>query len=113
MAAGREAAVREAAVREPVRAGIRFRFRADPGLERWVRDLARREAECCAFFRFSVTAVGQEVWWDAWVIDDDAARQVLGEFYRLPDALAGDTGAKPVLRRASGNGAAAGQGRAG
>jgi hypothetical protein len=66
---------------------IRFRFRADPGLEDWVRDLARREKACCAFFNFTVCASGHEVWWDASVVDDEAARRILAEFYRLPDTL--------------------------
>ncbi|HUY44278.1 MAG TPA: hypothetical protein VMV92_00915 [Streptosporangiaceae bacterium] len=39
--------------------GITFRFRADPGLDEWVRDLARREKACCAFFHFTVKASGQ------------------------------------------------------
>ena len=68
--------------------GIRFRFRADRGLEDWVRDLADREQACCAFFSFTVTANDDEVWWDASVIDDDMARQILDEFYRLPDTFA-------------------------
>lgn len=74
--------------RERSTAGITFRFRADPGLQEWVRDLAAREKACCAFFTFSVTAVGQEVRWHVSVIDDDLARQALAEFYRLPDTLA-------------------------
>ena len=38
-----------------------------------------------------MTADGQEVRWDASVADDEAARQALDEFYRLPDTLeAGD-----------------------
>jgi hypothetical protein len=65
--------------------GIRFRFRADPGLEDWVRDLAAREKACCAFFSFDITAHGDEVWMDASVIDDDLARQILDEYYHLPD----------------------------
>jgi hypothetical protein len=71
--------------RDRTAAGIRFRFRARPGLEDWIRDLARREKACCAFFSFEVSASGQEVWWDASVIDDDMARQILDEFYRLPE----------------------------
>ena len=67
---------------------ITFRFRADPGIEEWVRDLAARENACCAFFSCTVTAAGQEVRWDVSVIDDDLARQVLAGFYRLPDTLA-------------------------
>jgi len=79
--------------RERSDAGIRFRFRAGPGIADWVRDLADREKACCAFFNFTVTADNEEVRWDASVIDDVAARQVLAEFYRLPELLAGaDTG---------------------
>jgi hypothetical protein len=68
-------------------AGITFRFRADPGVEEWVSDLAAREKACCAFFSCTVTAAGQEVRWDVSVIDDDLARQILAEFYRMPDTL--------------------------
>jgi hypothetical protein len=75
--------------RERSEAGISFRFRADPGVEDWVRDLAGREQDCCAFFRFTVGASDREVRWAASVIDDDAARQVLADFYLLPDVLAG------------------------
>jgi len=79
--------------RERSDAGIRFRFRADPGVADWVRDLADREKACCTFFNFTVTADNEEVRWDASVIDDVAARRVLAEFYRLPGLLAGtDTG---------------------
>ena len=67
--------------------GIRFRFRAEPGVEDWVRDLARREKACCGFFDFTVSTDGQEIRWDAAVADDEAARQALDEFYRLPDTL--------------------------
>jgi hypothetical protein len=64
---------------------IRFRFRAGPGVEDWVRDLARREKACCAFFDFTIDADGHEVRWEARVADDEAARQMLADFYRLPD----------------------------
>jgi hypothetical protein len=72
--------------RERTGDGIRFRFRAEEGVEEWIRDLARREQACCAFFSFAVSARGGEVWWDATVVDDDVARQILEEFFRLPDA---------------------------
>lgn len=74
--------------RDRTSTGIRFRFRAGPGLADWVRDMAGREKACCAFFSFTVTAHGGEVWWDASVVDDDMARQILDEFYRLPDTFA-------------------------
>jgi hypothetical protein len=73
--------------RERIDSGIRFRFHLEEGLEKWVCDLASRERACCAFFTFSVTRHGDELWWEASVIDDDIARRILDEFYRLPDTL--------------------------
>jgi hypothetical protein len=66
---------------------IRFRFRAEPGVEDWVRDLARREKACCGFFDFTVTAGAREIWWDAAVVDDEPARRALDEFFCLPETL--------------------------
>jgi hypothetical protein len=64
---------------------------ADPGVEDWVRDLARREKACCGFFDFTVTAGAGEVRWDASVAaSDEAARQALAGFYRL--GVAGQPG---------------------
>jgi hypothetical protein len=74
--------------RERTAVGICFRFRAQPGTEAWVRDLAAREKACCAFFTFTITALGEEVRWDATVTGDDTARAVLDEFYALPDTVA-------------------------
>ncbi len=71
--------------RERTTDGIRFRFRADPGIEDRVRELARREQACCAFFTFTITADEHEVRWDAAVPDDDLARQALDELFLLPD----------------------------
>ncbi|HEY4852317.1 MAG TPA: hypothetical protein VII22_16130, partial [Streptosporangiaceae bacterium] len=82
--------------------GIRFRFRAQPGLEAWVRDLAAREKACCAFFTFSITTLGEEVRWDAIVINDDIAHAILDEFYALPDTVA--RGFKGLYQRFSGAG---------
>jgi hypothetical protein len=65
--------------------GIRFRLRADEGVEAWVRDLAAREKACCAFFDFEVSTMDDEVVWDATVVDDDIARSILVEFYALPE----------------------------
>jgi hypothetical protein len=71
--------------RERIPEGIRFRFRAEPGIAPWVRDLAARERACCAFFAFEVTTCGDEVVWDAAVSDNDDARATLNELYELPD----------------------------
>jgi hypothetical protein len=67
--------------RERTDNGIRFRFGAEPGLEAWIADLAAREKACCGFFDFAVTRHGNEIWWDASVVDDDLARSILEEFY--------------------------------
>ncbi|GEM_PF-1297967 len=75
--------------RERTTEGIRLRFRAGDGIEAWVRDLAAREKACCPFFDFSISTHGDEVYWYATVIDDDIARDILDEFYTLPDAVGG------------------------
>ncbi|HEU5470629.1 MAG TPA: hypothetical protein VFV67_08245 [Actinophytocola sp.] len=74
--------------REHTAEGIRFRFRAAPGVESWVRDLAAREKACCAFYAYTVTVAGDEVRWDCAVPDDAIARAIVEEFYALPDTLA-------------------------
>jgi len=74
--------------RERTDTGIRFRFRADPGIAEQVRDISAREKACCAFFDFAVEQHGDEVTWDASVVDDPIARQILDEFYRLPETAA-------------------------
>jgi hypothetical protein len=71
--------------------GVRFRFRADDGVEDRIRELAAREKACCAFFDFAIAVDGNEVQWDATVVDasadHDAARAILDEFYALPDTI--------------------------
>ncbi len=80
---------RSLAGRSRLPAGVRFRFHDGPGVADWVRDLARRESECCPFFSFRVSARDGEVWWDTTAADtpDTAARELLDEFYRLPGTL--------------------------
>jgi hypothetical protein len=71
--------------RERTATGIRFRLRAQPGVAVHVRDLAGREKACCAFFDFTITETGDEVIWDATVVDDPIAKQILDEYYQLPE----------------------------
>lgn len=71
--------------REKTAEGIRFRLRAEPGVEEQVRDLAAREKVCCAFFAFAITVDGEQVIWDCAVSDDDTARTILEEYYLLAD----------------------------
>ena len=70
--------------RERTPAGVRWRLRADPGIEAWARDLAARENACCAFMANSITLAGEHVLWDASTIDDPVARGILDLFYDLP-----------------------------
>jgi hypothetical protein len=41
--------------------GLRLRFRAQPGVEAELRELAESERDCCAFAEWSVQARGSEV----------------------------------------------------
>ena len=77
--------------RERTETGIRFRLRAGDGLADVVRDLADREKACCAFFDFDIREAGDEIIWDATVVDDPIARQILDEYYVLPDTLSEGT----------------------
>jgi hypothetical protein len=75
--------------RERTETGIRFRFRTRPGLGEEIRDVAARAKACCAFFDFDIRQHGDEVTRDASVVDDPIARQILDEYYALPDTLDG------------------------
>jgi hypothetical protein len=88
--------------RERTAEGIRLRFRAGDGIEAWVRDLAAREKACCPFFNYHIDTKGEEVHWNASVIDDAIARAVLDEFYTLPDTVADGVEALEDRFRASG-----------
>lgn len=70
--------------RERTATGIRFHFSRDDGLAEQIRDLAARERACCAFFDFAVVEHDDEITWDATVVDDPLARQILEEYYELP-----------------------------
>lgn len=88
--------------RERTAEGIRFRLRADKGVEAWVRDLAARDKACCPFMDFTVATVGEEVHYDMTVVDDDIARAILNEFYDLPEIVA--EGVKALEDRITGLG---------
>jgi DNA-binding transcriptional MerR regulator len=74
--------------REQSADSIRFRFANRDGVEAQVRDLAARELECCSFFRFTIAAETDEVWWDV-AVDDPAAQPVLADLFALPERVAG------------------------
>ena len=66
--------------REPVAGGVRLRLRRDS--EDKLRDLVRREQECCPFFRFSFRDEGPELVLDATAPEE--ARELLDELFAAP-----------------------------
>jgi MerR family transcriptional regulator, copper efflux regulator len=66
--------------RESVEGGVRLRVRRDSEDE--LRDLVRREQECCPFFRFSFRDEGAEVVLDATAPAE--ARELLDELFAAP-----------------------------
>jgi hypothetical protein len=87
---------------------VRLRFRADEGVQAWVRDLAAREKACCPFYDFAISTDGGEVRWDISLVDGVApgdahlARTLLDEFYHAPDNAAG--GVAGMRERLAGSG---------
>jgi hypothetical protein len=82
--------------------GIRFRLRADAGVEALVRDLAAREKACCAFLDSQITVERGQVLWDITTIDDEIARAILDDYYELPNSAGTD--ADELQRRLSARG---------
>jgi len=82
--------------------GIRFRLRADHGVEEWIRELAARERACCAFLDSQIAVEDDQVVWDITTIDDDLARAILDDYYDLPDSAGAD--ADELERRLSAKG---------
>lgn len=71
---------------ESFAAGFRWSFRAQPGLESHLRDLAEREAGCCPFMSYALTSDGDHIVWEVRAREDAAA--VVEEYSRLPQRLA-------------------------
>jgi mercuric ion transport protein len=65
--------------------GVRWVFRNRPGLAALLRNLAEKEHQCCAFFKFDLRAAGQTIVWETTASKEAAA--VLDEFGRLPERL--------------------------
>jgi hypothetical protein len=65
--------------------GFRWHFRAQPGLVARLRDLARREHDCCRFFDFRITEEGGSIVWET--RSEERAADVRDELMRLPDTL--------------------------
>jgi MerR family transcriptional regulator, copper efflux regulator len=74
---------------EPLEGTFRWFFRDAPGLEPQLRELARRENECCRFFDFRIQREGDFIVWEVRAPEDAAA--VLEELRRLPETISAST----------------------
>jgi hypothetical protein len=75
--------------RERTPTGMRWSLRAARGVADRARDLAAREAACCAFLTVAVTVAEDRVQWE--VTGEQAAQPVVDWFYDLPVLGANDT----------------------
>lgn len=66
---------------------LSWRFTARAGVEAWVRDLADREAACCPFFTYSVTATDGEVVFTIAADPDPMLQGILAEMHDLPERI--------------------------
>lgn len=75
------------AARERTSDAVVWRFTARAGVEAWVRDLADREAACCQFLEYTVTAEDGEVTFRIAGGDNPAIQAILDEAHRLPEHI--------------------------
>jgi hypothetical protein len=74
--------------RERAADAVIWHFTARPGVEEWVRDLAEREAACCAFLDFAVTVHDGEVIYRITGENDPMVQAALDEIRDVPDHIA-------------------------
>jgi hypothetical protein len=72
--------------------GLRVVFRAAPGVEDEVRQLAELERDCCAFASWSVHPRGEELVLDVTADSQEGVAAVHGMFDKLRSALATTSG---------------------
>lgn len=61
-----------------------WRFTSHAGVEPWVRDLAAREAACCPFLTYTVTADHAEVTYQITGDSRPTIKTILDEIHHLP-----------------------------
>jgi hypothetical protein len=72
--------------------GLRLLFRAEPGVEAELRQLAELERDCCAFAEWSVGARGTELLLDVTAESEQGISAVQAMFGRLRSARAATSG---------------------
>jgi hypothetical protein len=63
--------------------GFRWTFQNGPGVERRVRELARREHLCCPFLSFVISTQGEQLIWES--RGPDGADDIVDQFFALSD----------------------------
>ena len=66
-------------------ASFRWIFQNGPGVERRVRELARREHACCPFLAFAISTRGDEVVWEGRAAD--GADDLAAAFFALHESV--------------------------
>jgi hypothetical protein len=79
---------RALAGRERTTDAVVWRFTAHTGVEAWARDLAEREAACCAFLTFTVTAQDGQVIYRIEGDSDPIVQAALDEINDVPNHIA-------------------------
>lgn len=74
--------------RERTADALSWRFAARAGVDAWIRDLAEREAACCPFFTYTVTADDAEVVFRVAAEPEPMPRAILDEMHALPERIA-------------------------
>jgi hypothetical protein len=67
--------------RERTSDGVALTFQPGKGVAEWVADLASREAACCPFMSYDVTADETVVKWVTW--GEEAMQPFLDEYYEM------------------------------
>lgn len=78
--------------------GFRWTFLNGPGVERRVRELARREHVCCPFLSFAISTHGEQLIWEGRGLE--AGEDLVEEFFAL-SALAQEPEQDQALTRRS------------
>ena len=82
--------------------GVIFSFEPRDGVAEWVADLAAREAACCPFMSYDVTADEKTIRWMTW--GSAAMQSILDEYYALYEAVKTDTAEEELIARVNAGG---------
>jgi hypothetical protein len=87
--------------RERTSDGVVLTFEPGDGVDAWVADLAAREAACCPFMSYDVSADEKAIRWITW--GTEAMQPILDEYYEMYEAVM-TSSADELIARVNGNG---------